>query len=60
MKPITNPIFGDSDYEPRRRAFQNEYKDYIRKSLETSRERSTSKRQSKHLEKLSEAIDKSS
>lgn len=58
-KPAGNPILGDSEYEPRRKAFQSEYKEYIRKSLETSRERSTSKREAKHLEKLRESSGKS-
>lgn len=58
-KPAGNPILGDSEYEPRRKAFQSEYKDYIRKSLETSRSLSTSKREAKHLEKLREASEKS-
>jgi len=58
MKPH-NPLFGDSEYEPRRKAFQNEYKDFIRKSLETSRERSQSKRQAKFIEKLQESEHKS-
>jgi hypothetical protein len=54
-----NPLFGDSEYEPRRRAFQNEYKEFIRKSLETSRDRSQSKRQAKFIEKIQEAEQKS-
>ncbi len=59
MKPSGNPLLGDSEYASRRQAFQSEYKDYIRKSLETSRERSTSKREAKHLEKLNESNSKS-
>jgi hypothetical protein len=50
-----NPLLGSSNYEPRRKAFQSEYKDYIRKSLETSRERSLSKREAKYIEKIKEA-----
>lgn len=50
---------GESEYEPKRKAFQNEYKDYVRKSLESSRERSASKREAKHLEKLRESSSKS-
>lgn len=37
----------------------SEYKDYIRKSLETSRERSLSKREAKHIEKIRESSSKS-
>ena len=59
MKPLNNPLFGNSEYEPRRKAFQNEYKEFCRKSLETSRERSQSKRQAKFIEKLQESEQKS-
>ena len=58
MKPH-NPLFGNSEYEPRRQAFQQEYKEFCRKSLETSREKSQSKRQVKFIEKLQESEHKS-
>ena len=48
----SNPLLGQSNYASRRAAFQSEYKDYIRKSLETSREHNMSKREAKYLEKI--------
>lgn len=56
---VSNPLMGDSNYEQRRRALHSEYKDYIRKSVETSRERSLSKREAKHIEKIRETSSKS-
>lgn len=44
LKPLMNPLLGESEGEYRRKMMNDQYKDYARKSLERSRERSTSKR----------------
>ena len=49
MKAMPNPLFGESEGEYKRKFINNEYKEFAKKSMERSRDRSTSKRMSRHI-----------
>ena len=59
MKPI-NPLVGESEGELRRKQIEDEYKEYVFKSMEETRgSRSTSKRMSRYLQKRKEVNSRS-
>ncbi|CDW79214.1 UNKNOWN [Stylonychia lemnae] len=59
MKNMPNPLFGESEGDYKRRIMNEEYREYAKKSMERSRDRSTSKRMSRHIQKRQEAQSKS-
>ena len=56
---LKNPLIGESEGDEKHNMINNEYKEYVRQNMERIRERSTSKRMSRHLQKRQEAQSKS-